>query len=220
MSWEVDWSYPGNTGTKVWGRNTSSYIKKAREWHWVSVGYLREHGVNTPIYRKDSWEIDWSRRNGKMVWARNQSSKIPSARKWHWITHSHLDRVGISWKPFEVHDGRHQDSAGYVVLCRCGMTEEEIELAERNNLFRGARKNFVREHHLVAVQKYGGIPYGHVVRHLNGIKSDNRPENLVLGTTQENTLDHNTARLLAMYWREKYEEAQRKIDLLERNIHK
>lgn len=52
------------------------------------------------------------------------------------------------------------------------------------------------------------------MRHLNGDKTDNRPENLVLGTTQENTMDHNTARLMAMYWREKYEEAQRELQTL------
>lgn len=64
----------------------------------------------------------------------------------------------------------------------------------------------------------GAIPTGHVVRHLNGIKDDNRPENLVLGTTQENTMDHNMARLRAMFWREQAATYLREIETLKQEI--
>jgi hypothetical protein len=84
------------------------------------------------------------------------------------------------------------------------MTDDDIALSEAHGLFRGTKKSFVREHHLAAVKKYGCIPPGHVVRHINGIKSDNSPGNLILGTTQENTMDHNTARLAAMMWRSRH----------------
>ena len=92
------------------------------------------------------------------------------------------------------------------------MTDDDIKLAESHGLFRGKRKLFVNEHQLVAVKKYGKLPPHSVVRHLNGIKTDNRPENLVLGTTQENTMDHVTARMQAMYWREKYESLKKEFD--------
>jgi hypothetical protein len=143
---------------------------------------------------------------------------MPNAREWHWIDHTTLDRAGIAWKPANRHTGRYKTKEGYIVLNRCGMTEDEIRLAEENELFRGKRENFVREHHLVAAKKYGGLPDKCVVRHLNGVKDDNRPENLVLGTTQENTMDHNTARLRAIFWREKAQRLSKRVGSLERRI--
>jgi hypothetical protein len=208
LTWEVDWSHPDNTGQEVWARNPASHQQRTREWHMTPTGRLRELGIKTPTYRKDSWEIDWSKRDGKKVWARNPASKKPAAREWHWINHKTLDQAGIKWKPLRREarpDGRYSDGRGYISLSRRGMTDEEIGLAEKHSLFRGFKKGFVREHHLVAVKKYGALPPGMVVRHINGIKHDNRPENLILGTTQENTMDHDTARLQAMIWRERCE---------------
>ena len=57
-----------------------------------------------------------------------------------------------------------------------------------------------------------------VVRHLNGIKSDNRPENLILGTLEENNMDHETARKESMYWREKYCELLKYTEILEEKL--
>lgn len=205
MAWEVNWNHPENTGTMVLARNLSGHSKSSRVWHMTATGYLRDHSdLKMPTYRKDSWEVDWSKRNGKLVWAKNQNSKMPTARDWHWVDFHTIERSGIEWKPSTEFTGRHIDSRGYVNLTKRGMTKDEIEIANKFNLFRGSRKTFVREHQLVAVKKYGYLP--DVVRHINGIKTDNRPDNLVGGTTQENTMDHNTARLKAMYWRNKYEE--------------
>lgn len=207
MSWEVDWGNPNNKWPKVWARDTENHISKCREWGLVSAYTLRRAGVNTPTFRADSWEVDWDKRNKKMVWARNPNSKMPTAREWHWVDFHTIDRAGMKWKPAHIHTGRYTDSNGYVLLTRMGMTTEDIAISEKYFLFRGARKAFVREHHLVAVKKYQCILDGLVVRHVNGIKSDNRPENIIIGTTQENTMDHNTARLMAMYWHRKYIEA-------------
>lgn len=204
MAWEVDWSHPSNTGTEVMARNLSSRFEQSREWHLTKTGYLRTVGVNTPTYRADSWEVDWSKRNGKLVWARNPQSKFASAREWHWVPYLTLSQQGIRWQPKKQHTGRRIVD-GYVELTRRGMTDEEIALAEKFNLFRGRRKLFVREHHLVAVKKYQRPLDGMVVRHWNGIRSDNRPENLLLGTQKENVMDHDTARRMAMYWREQFE---------------
>jgi hypothetical protein len=204
-AWEVDWSHHGNTGQKVWARNPRGHTRNSRVWHWVSTGSLRACGINTPEYRKDSWEIDWSKRNGKLVWGRNQVSKMPKSRAWHWINFSTLVGTGVNWYPKKERMGRWIACDGYVHLNRRGMTDEEIDIANTHSLWRGERRAFCREHQLVAVKKYGAIPAGMVVRHLNGIKYDNSPDNLVLGTTQENTMDHNTARLQAMYWREQYQ---------------
>ena len=211
MAWEVDWAHPENTGHRVWARNPTAHKRTAREWHWVATGYLRTRGVSTPTYRKDSWQVDWSRRNGKLVWGRNPESKMPSARKWHWVDFGTLANAGVKWQPKTEKTGRYVNSRGYVCLTRRGMTAAEVDLAESHGLFKGARKTFVYEHQLVAVKKYGRIPRGSVVRHLNGVKDDNAPENLALGTSAENNMDHETARLAAISWRERYEDLERQL---------
>lgn len=209
--WEVDWAHPQTTGTFAWARNATSNIRSAREWHLVPTGNLRKLGVSTPVYRKDSWEVEWTKRHGKLVWARNIQSKIPSARGWHWVDFHQMERSGIAWKPVKQKTGRWIDANGYVVLSRRAMTEEEITLAQECRLWCGTKRAFVREHRLVAAKTVGPAIGSLVVRHLNGIKHDNHPSNLVVGTTQENTMDHNKARLMAMYWRTKYEDLVAKM---------
>jgi hypothetical protein len=44
-------------------------------------------------------------------------------------------------------------------------------------------------HDLVALTFHGPKPEGQQVRHLNDVKTDNRPENLAYGTASENGLD-------------------------------
>ena len=83
------------------------------------------------------------------------------------------------------------------------MTNEEVELAERSGLFMGTKQTFALEHRLVAAKKYGPIGRGTVVRHVNGNKSDNRPENLVIGSIAENNSDHHWARLMMLYWKDR-----------------
>lgn len=206
-NWEVDWtrrSGPRQTG-KVWARNTTGHLASSREWHWVTLGYLRDSGVKTPVHRKDSWEIDWDKRKGKLVWARNPLSKMPSAREWHWIDFHTVCDSGLTWKPKRDKTGRWKDGRGYIVLSPSAMTSEEVALADKYNLWKGKKRTCVAEHRLMAVKKYGGIPKGYCVRHLNGDKTDNSFSNLVLGTPKENCMDNESARKYAMFWREKCE---------------
>lgn len=44
-------------------------------------------------------------------------------------------------------------------------------------------------HSLIAEAFIGPRPEGQVVRHLNDVPTDNRPENLAYGTYQENEMD-------------------------------
>lgn len=223
-NWEVDWDHPGNNGSKVLARNPTSRFPKSREWHLVSTGYLREQGIEMQTYSKSSWEVEWSRRKGVgrgksgFVWARNLGSKMPTAREWHWVDMTTLSRAGISWQPTKKRVGWWVTSSGYIDMSPLGMTPDEIKLAEENKLFVGSGNGRrVSQHRLVAAKKYGCLPKGMVVRHINGNKQDNRPENLILGTNEENQMDHGTARLMAMYWRERCERAESELSALRNN---
>ena len=49
----------------------------------------------------------------------------------------------------------------------------------------------VLEHRLVYEAEHGPIPKGQLVHHLNGIKDDNRPENLVAMDRSEHHKNHH-----------------------------
>jgi hypothetical protein len=202
VAWEVNWAHPANSGAAVMARNKTSHLPSGRRWHLVGTGHLRSRGVATPTYRSDSWEVEWGKRNGKLVWARNAASKMPSAAAWHWVDFHTLTRAGIAWKPKSEQSGRSLAN-GYVRLTRKAMTQADIALAEQAGLFVGARKMCVMEHRLVALKKYGQLPPGVLVRHRNGKKDDNRSENLVLGSTKDNSMDRRRAVVEMFYWRER-----------------
>jgi hypothetical protein len=208
--WQVQFKKYKNGA--YWARDPDSiYRPKARRWHWVMAGNLRKCKINTPVFA-NGWKVKWRKRKGKSVWAVNIHSKAPSARRWHWIEYATLKRAGIQWIPKLIHTGRFMDCNGYIRLTRRFMPHKDVALCNKHDLW--GRTNGtswqVLEHRLVAFKKYGKLRRSDVVRHLNGIKDDNAEGNLVVGTTQENTMDHNTARLQAMYWRNKYEALKRK----------
>lgn len=211
MSWEVNWS-AGRLGDKVAARNLTSRVRRVRDWHWVRIDVLTSRGIETPRYGTD-WEVDWAKRRGNSVWARNPTSKKVAAREWRWVSKGTLITGGVEWKPFQL--GRHLNNNGYFMLTRRALSEEDIALAIEHDLFqRNGRFDSVLEHRLVAIKKYGKLEKGQVVRHLNGDKTDNRPENLVTGTHKENHTDHRTAVLQMMYWRERAELAEQKLQEL------
>ena len=57
------------------------------------------------------------------------------------------------------------------------------------------KANLIYEHRYVLEQKIGRLlKDGEVTHHLNGIPTDNRPENLEVRTKSEHSLDHNKGR--------------------------
>ena len=205
--WEVDWS--ARVGRMVMARNPVSRWASAREWHPVKPDWVKRLGLPLPKVGTD-WEVDWSKRRGNTVWARNLSSKKPAAREWRFVAKGTLITGGVKW--MSSVEGRYKNSHGYWMRTRLSLTPDEIDLVFKSGLFQqsGAVKA-VLEHRLVALKKYGSIPKGHVVRHVNGDKTDNRPENLVLGSHKENHTDHKTAVINAMYWRERAEAAEKRL---------
>lgn len=110
--------------------------------------------------------------------------------------------VAEEWRPIPGADGYEASSLGRVrcwkhrfglrktpkVLRACLSTTGYPRVRIR------ARSRAV--HQLVLEAFHGPRPIGHVTRHLNGVRTDNRPENLRWGTYEENSADqarHGTA---------------------------
>lgn len=85
---------------------------------------------------------------------------------------------------------------GYIAITKSILTPEELAFVKNDNL------HYVLEHRLV-MSKHLGRPLetNEIVRHLNGKKTDNRVENLVIGTHLENTLDHVSLRNELALWK-------------------
>jgi len=206
--WEVDISRGAqriNDSTCVWSRNPLSETASAREWGWHAKQALK-HPRRARV--RAQWEVDFSKgeilqNRKRSVWARNLTSKTEALREWHRAYPPHLISLGIEWRiERPARTGRTINAGGYVALSRLAMTAEEILFAGSYNLI--SKNGICLEHRLRAFQKYGDLAKGKLVRHLDGIKSHNDSDNLVLGTNVENTADHNTARLLAMTWHTRY----------------
>jgi hypothetical protein len=63
---------------------------------------------------------------------------------------------------------------------------------------RADKKGFVFAH-IVAYEKHTGtrVPEGFVVHHINGVKTDNEPKNLIMMSAGEHTTHHNKMRRLS-----------------------
>ena len=211
----------------VWARNPESRSSKAKEWHWVQKCNLYKLGVGVERAKpqETQWEIDWSRRRSQKtptgqnnsVWARNLKSKWRRCREWHWANYRTVTKSGVAWvkkedrRPHKLLPGRVTVS-GYVHRGPYSMTPGQIALADHCKLWMagGGKQKYCMEHRLIAAEKYGEAVIGKIVRHLNGNKADNRPENLVLGSPKENTMDHVSLRAEVARLRARVEELEKK----------
>ncbi|GAA1720478.1 NUMOD4 motif-containing HNH endonuclease [Dietzia cercidiphylli] len=83
------------------------------------------------------------------------------------------------------------DSVGHTYLRRGG--EKVVRVGDSGyccvTLSQGGRNRTVKVHRLIFEAFVGPIPEGAIVRHLNDVKTDNRLENLALGTHADNRHD-------------------------------
>ena len=97
--------------------------------------------------------------------------------------------------------GRHVSSGGYVLIYF-----PNHPAADKNR--------YVSEHRLVWEQTHNRLlPEGWVIHHLNGIKTDNRPENLVAMP-----LKKHSQREMGEYYKKRIRELEAKVKLLERTL--
>lgn len=78
---------------------------------------------------------------------------------------------------------------------------EDQELIRQH--FKTKERRYVYEHRFVAFKKFGpsALLPGVVVRHIDGNKLNNSPDNLILGTQSDNARDHVTAIAEMKQWR-------------------
>lgn len=104
---------------------------------------------------------------------------LPIAGEWHSIT------------------GRKRTPKGYVTLCIKTHPHGDVH-------------GYVFEHRVVMEMKIGRYMYaGEVIHHKNGIKHDNRLENLEVMTNGEHVTHHNTGRVLSEETKNKIGAARR-----------
>jgi hypothetical protein len=103
---------------------------------------------------------------------------------------------------------------GYVSIYLSEPNDEDRAVLVRLGYNPLSRSFTVPEHRFIAAKFLEDFDLSLVVRHLNGRKYDNRLSNLVMGTIAENNMDHETARIMAMYWHNRHNDAQREIATL------
>lgn len=80
------------------------------------------------------------------------------------------------------------------------LARQHLKIKNQSN---GLPGYYVPEHRLVALQKYGPsvLRRGIVIRHLDGDKLNNKPENIAPGTNKSNRIDHATDHRQMVFWR-------------------
>lgn len=105
--------------------------------------------------------------------------------------------------------GRHITHQGYVSLSMSLLSGPDLALVRP----RGPRTRTIDEHRLVMARHLGRpLRPGEVVHHRNGIRDDNRLENLQLCTTNSHVMGHGVP------YYQRLQEALATIDRLERRI--
>jgi predicted nucleic acid-binding Zn ribbon protein len=103
--------------------------------------------------------------------------------------------INRKWRNMDLGGGRWK-LAGYIAVAKSTLSTEEQKMFNADDL------HYILEHRLVMARHLGRpLETNELVRHLNGNKTDNRIENLALGTHLENTMDHVSLRNELVLWK-------------------
>lgn len=93
------------------------------------------------------------------------------------------------------------DANGYRMIHLALLPNEDQELARQYLTVH--RRHYVYEHRLVALKTFGpaAVVPGSVIRHIDGNKLNNSPNNLIPGTQSDNRMDHVTILKELHAWR-------------------
>jgi HNH endonuclease len=85
---------------------------------------------------------------------------------------------------------------GYIAIAKSILPDEDHDYINNDGLLNILEHRLIMARHLKRK-----LEPNELVRHLNGIKTDNRIENLAVGTHYENTLDHVSLRNELALWK-------------------
>src|SRR5271157_1598582 len=104
-------------------------------------------------------------------------------------------QVRKNWKYKDLGGGRWK-LGGYIAVAKSKLSPDVRKLVDTDDL------HYILEHRLVMAKHLGrSLSPDELARHLNGNKTDNRIENLALGTHLENTMDHVSLRNELALWK-------------------
>lgn len=138
-------------------------------------------GQKTPLSKIDRKERG-DKKGFPVRYIRGHNTKVEEWR----------NRVSEWTSPANYKGGRSKHK-GYIIRHRKSFTSDELIILEP--MFERRRRGYVLEHRaIVAIREGRTLQSDEFVRHLDGNRSNNSSENLVLGTAKDNFNDHDSAR--------------------------
>lgn len=207
-SWSVDWSqvdWSKNNAeiARELGLDTSSVWSKRKHLGIKASKGNRRTGIEElPTGAAIDWDATERFNDGKST-RRILCLRCCDCKQWRHvrtvniakIKSGHCKRCKKCSKQKRIGSGgivgRHHNSSGYVVRTISSFSQEEQDFLSAMANQHGRRQPEILEHRAVMALALGRVLLSdELVHHINGIKDDNRPENLSLAKRDEHAGEH------------------------------